>query len=297
MRKFDHESTRMAPPAHRSHWTTTLSTVVGMTLTLTLVGVLAALLYLGQTAEQNLRRDARVQVYFQRELDATTLRLAQESLRTDEAVEEARYLDPAEASAELEAELGESFVDFLGYVPLPDVMDLRIRPEFGNVGDLEAAVDRFGAIPGVADVVWQSDLLAGIDATLDRILWPLAALCVLFLLVAVALINNTIRLTVFARRFIIKTMQLVGAKPRLIRRPFLIQGGGLGFLSGTFSFALVTALFAALKPLGGEWMSALTLLHLGAGGLGLAALGTAIGWASTLVAVNRYLALPENRLY
>ena len=287
----------MAASRSRSHWTTTLSTVVGMTLTLTLIGVLAGLLFLGQTAERNLRSEARVQVYFQRELDATALRLAQESLRTDEAVEEARYLDPVEASAELEADLGESFVDFLGYVPLPDVMDLRIRAEHGNVAALSAAVERFERIPGVAEVVWQSDLLAGIEATLDRILWPLAAVCILFLLVAVALINNTIRLTVFARRFIIKTMQLVGAHPRLIRRPFLVQGGGLGFLSGTFSFALVTGLFAALRPLGGTWMEGLTLFHLGLGGAGLAVLGTVIGWASTLLAVNRYLNLPENRLH
>lgn len=287
----------MAASANRSNWTTTLSTVVGMTLTLTLIGVLAGLLYLGQSAERALRSEARVQVYFQRELDATTLRLAQESLRTDEAVEEARSLDPVEASAELEAELGESFVDFLGYVPLPHVMDLRIRSEFGNVEAIGAAVERFEQVPGVADVVWQADLLAGIEATLDRVVWPLAAVCVLFLLVAVALINNTIRLTVFARRFIIKTMQLVGADPRLIRQPFLLQGGGLGFLSGTFSFALVTGLFAALKPVGGAWMAGLTLVHLGVGGAGLALLGTLIGLASTSLAVNRYLNLPENRLY
>jgi len=287
----------MAASANRSNWTTTLSTVVGMTLTLTLIGVLAGLLYLGQSAERALRSEARVQVYFQRELDATTLRLAQESLRTDEAVEEARSLDPVEAGAELEAELGESFVDFLGYVPLPHVMDLRIRSEFGNVEAIGAAVERFEQVPGVADVVWQADLLAGIEATLDRVVWPLAAVCVLFLLVAVALINNTIRLTVFARRFIIKTMQLVGADPRLIRHPFLLQGGGLGFLSGTFSFALVTGLFAALKPVGGAWMAGLTLVHLGVGGAGLALLGTLIGLASTSLAVNRYLNLPENRLY
>lgn len=287
----------MAASAARSNWTTTLSTVVGMTLTLTLIGLLGALLFMGQQAERTLRSEARVQVYFQRELDATSLRIAQESLRTDEAVAEARYLDPSEASTELEQELGESFVDFLGYVPLPDVMDLQIHPEYGNTEALSEAIARFEGVPGVADVVWQSDLLAGLEATLDRLVWPLGALSVLFLLVAVALINNTIRLTVFARRFIIKTMQLVGAHPRLIRRPFLLQGGGLGFVSGAFSFALVTALFAALRPIGGTWMESLSLVHLGIGGAALAVLGTLIGWISTALAVNRYLNLPENRLY
>jgi len=287
----------MSTTGARSNWTTTLSTLVGMTLTLSLMGILAALVFLGKEVEKSLRQEARVQVYFQRDLQEESLRLAQEALRTDPSVESALYLDPVEASAELEAELGESFVDFLGYVPLPHVMDLSIRSEHGNVAMLEAATGRFEAIPGVSEVVWQADLLAGIEATLDRVFWPLAAVCILFLLVAIALINNTIRLTVFARRFIIKTMQLVGAHPRLIRRPFLLQGGGLGVLSGVFSFALVTGVFAALKPLGGAWLAKISLFHLSMVGLGLTLLGLILGLASTVLAVNRYLNLPENRLH
>jgi cell division transport system permease protein len=268
-----------------------------MTLTLTLIGVMSGLLYLGQAAEQALRSEARAQVYFQRELDENTLMRAQEGLRTDEAVAEARYLDPNEASAELEIELGESFVDFLGYVPLPDVMDLKMRPEYANVEAMKATIERFKSLPGVDDVVWQSDLLAGLESTLKRVILPLGVVCLLFLLVAIALINNTIRLTVFARRFIIKTMQLVGAHPRLIRRPFMLQGGGLGFVSGAFSFALITGIYVIIRPIGGTIIESISLLQLGVAGIGLAALGTLIGLASTAMAVNRYLNLPENRLY
>lgn len=287
----------MAARASQSNWTTTLSTVVGMTLTLTLIGVMSGLLYLGQAAEQALRSEARAQVYFQRELDENTLMRAQEGLRTDEAVAAARYLDPNEASAELEIELGESFVDFLGYVPLPDVMDLKMRPEYANVEAMKATIERFKSLPGVDDVVWQSDLLAGLESTLKRVILPLGVVCLLFLLVAIALINNTIRLTVFARRFIIKTMQLVGAHPRLIRRPFMLQGGGLGFVSGAFSFALITGIYVIIRPIGGTIIESISLLQLGVAGIGLAALGTLIGLASTAMAVNRYLNLPENRLY
>ena len=268
-----------------------------MTLTLTMMGCIAALYVLGRGWEQQLRQEARVQVYFQRELDAQTLHLAQEALRTDPAVAEARYLDPAEASRELEQELGESFVDFLGYVPLPDVMDLTMRPEFGSSENLEAAVARMREIPGVSEVVWQADLLAGIESTIQRLVGPMAVLAALFLVVAVALLHNTIRLTVFARRFIIKTMQLVGAHPRLIRRPFLLQGALLGVISGLFSFALVTGLMAFVRSIAGELLLDWGGMHMLALAGGLVGLGALLGWISTVFAVNRYLRMEMDRLY
>ena len=75
-------------------------------------------------------------------------------------------------------------------------------------------------IPGVSEVVWQAELLGQIESTIQRLVWPLVGLALVFLLAAVALMNNTIRLTVFARRMVIKTMQLVGAHPQAIRAPF-----------------------------------------------------------------------------
>jgi len=268
-----------------------------MTLTLTMIGCIAALYVLGRGWETQLRQEARVQVYFQRELEPEVLHLAQEALRTDPAVAEARYLDPAEASRELEQELGESFVDFLGYVPLPDVMDLTMRPEFGSTEALETAVARLREIPGVTEVVWQADLLSGIEDTIQQLVGPLAVMALLFLVVAVALLHNTIRLTVFARRFIIKTMQLVGAHPRLIRRPFLVQGAMLGVVSGLFSFALVTGLMAFIRSIAGELLAGWSAVHMLALAGGLIGLGALLGWLSTVFAVNRYLRMEMDRLY
>jgi cell division transport system permease protein len=287
----------MASPRTTSGITTSITTLVGMTLTLTMMGCIAALYVLGKGWEKQLRQEARVQVYFQRELDAQALHLAQEALRTDPAVAEARYLDPAEASRELEQELGESFVDFLGYVPLPDVMDLTMRPEFGSSEALEEAVARMREIPGVSEVVWQADLLAGIETTIQRLVGPMALMAALFLVVAVALLHNTIRLTVFARRFIIKTMQLVGAHPRLIRRPFLVQGAMLGVVSGLFSFALVTGLMAFVRSIAGELLLHWSGMHMLALAGGLVGLGALLGWISTVFAVNRYLRMEMDRLY
>jgi cell division transport system permease protein len=115
-----------------SQATTTLTTIVGMTLTLVLIGLLSVVAMLGSRWEKQLRQEVRIQVYFQRDLDATLLRTALASVETDEAVEEARYLDPQSEAEKLEVTLGEDFIDFLGYVPLPPAMDVKVRENWGT---------------------------------------------------------------------------------------------------------------------------------------------------------------------
>lgn len=148
--------------------TTAITTTVGMSLTLLLIGLLIVLGFLGVHWEKQLRQEARVQVFFQRELDASVLLEAKELLRTDPAVEAVSFIDAEDASADLEEQLGESFVDFLGYVPLSDVMDLRVKPNWSTTQELEQAVARMEQIPGVAEVVWQSELLEQIEGAIDR---------------------------------------------------------------------------------------------------------------------------------
>jgi cell division transport system permease protein len=282
-------STPSNPRYSASQITTAVTTTVGMTLTLLMMGLLIVLAYLGSQWEKQLRQEARVQVFFQRELDADVLESARESLRTDPSVEIVTYLDAATASRALEQELGESFVDFLGYIPLADVMDIQMKPDWSTTEELTLAVERMEQIPGVENVVWQKALLQQIEATLERVFWPLLGLAMVFLFAAIALINNTIRLTVYARRFIIKTMQLVGAHPQSIRAPFIRQGLVYGVLSGSLAFATINALLLAV-----QWNNAsisvfftplILLILLGI----LLVLGVTLGGISTTIAVNRFL--------
>ncbi len=282
-------STSSNPRYTASQITTAVTTTVGMTLTLLMMGLLIVMAYLGSQWEKQLRQEARVQVFFQRDLDATLLESARETLRTDPSVERVSYLDAATASRELELELGESFVDFLGYIPLADVMDIQMKGAWSTTGELTLAVKRMEQIPGVEEVVWQKELLQQIESTLDRLFWPLLGLSLVFLLAAIALINNTIRLTVYARRFIIKTMQLVGAHPQSIRNPFIRQGLLYGVLSASLAFASINGLLFAVQWHNSSlsaFFSPLTLLILW--GV-LLVLGATLGGISTAVAVNRFL--------
>ena len=256
--------------------TTAVTTTVGMSLTLLLIGLLIVLGFLGMHWEQQLRQEARVQVFFQREVEANVLLEAKEMLRTDPAVE---------------------FVDFLGYVPLSDVMDLRIKPDWSTTAELQTAVSRMEEIPGISEVVWQSELLEQIEGTIERLVAPLAGLALLFMFAAFALMNNTIRLTIFARRFIIKTMQLVGAHPRAIRSPFIQQGVFYGVISGGIAFTAVNGILSLVTFQNTDLLEPFSIVYLVSLFVILTFIGGVFGGVSTAIAVNRFLRSRLDRLH
>ena len=288
-----HSGKRTNRRTSQAQLTTQFTTIVGMSLTLFLMALIGLGWLFGHHATVQLRQQVHVQVYLQRDLDASAVETARLAVASDPAVVAASYLDPEEAAAELEEELGESFVAFLGYVPLPPVIDVRILPAQAHAEALAEAATRFDALPGVADVVWQGDLLSNIEATINRLTPPLLVVAFVCLMVAMALLNNTIRLTIFARRFLIRSMQLIGARPRLVRRPFLIQGLMLGLASGVFSFAGVVGLLAMLKP----HVGALDLTFLAVAGGSLVGAGALLGTVFSGVAVNRYLRSDLSQLH
>jgi cell division transport system permease protein len=268
-----------------------------MSLTLLLIGLLIVLGFLGMHWEQQLRQEARVQVFFQREVEANVLLEAKEMLRTDPAVESVSFIAAEEASADLEAQLGESFVDFLGYVPLSDVMDLRMKPDWSTTAELQTAVNRMEQIPGISEVVWQSELLEQIEGTIERLMAPLADLALLFMFAAFALMNNTIRLTIFARRFIIKTMQLVGAHPRAIRSPFIQQGVFYGVISGGIAFTAVNGILSLVTFQNTDLLEPFSIVYMVILFGILTFTGGVFGGVSTAIAVNRFLRSRLDRLH
>ncbi len=277
--------------------TTTLTTIVGMTLTLVFIGILSIIAMLGSRWEKQLRQEVRIQVYFQRDLDPTVLKSARTTVDTDEAVEEARYLDPKTEAENLEETLGEDFIDFLGYVPLPPAMDVKVKSNYGTSEMLHLLAKRLDDVAGVSEVVWQNNLLSKIENTIRKLFYPLLALSAICFFIALALINNTVRLTVFGRRFLIRNMQLVGAKPRFIRRPFIKQGLLLGISSGFLAHAIIMGGLALLKSYSPEASISLTLEFIALMGAGLTIIGGLLGVVSTALAVNRYLKLDLSRLH
>ena len=239
------------PSRSRSHDFSALSTSLGVALTLFLMGVLVA----GAMLVRDLRLDwmssMKVEVVLmdgglsEGEVDRWLTRLQE-----DAAVGAVEYVDPETASRELEAALGEPFMDFLGEAPLPPVMELSLNRHWmqqeGLVG-LQRQAEEWGSLEGVSRVDYPESLLFRLERGFEE--WTLPGMCLMLALMAVvvAQIMNVVRLSVFGRRFLIRSMELVGAPPSKIRRPFILEAMGYGFVGALLAYSAVAFVLSGMR--------------------------------------------------
>lgn len=235
----------------RAHDFSALSTSLGVALTLALLGALVA----GTLVIRQLRTEwlssMRVEVVL---ADVPSGEEEQvrwgRKLMEGGAVGAVQYVDPQQASAELEEQLGEPFMEFLGEAPLPPVLELSLdRQWMGEHGleGLDAEVSVWEAMPGVLRVEYPRALLSRLERGFKDWTYPGLMLVVALMAVVVAQITNVVRLSVFGRRFLIRSMELVGAPPRRIRRPFIAEAMGYGVVGALLAYAGVVAALMFLR--------------------------------------------------
>lgn len=216
----------------------------------------------------------------------------------EEAVAQAVFVDADSASAEMERELGEPFMDFLGTSPLPALVEIRLDPDWvGRSGTegLAALVSQWQSREGVVRVAYPRRVLERLERGFSDWTGPLSLLLVVFMVVAVAQIFNVVRLSVFGRRQLIRSMDLVGAPPSRIRRPFIAEAMGYGLVGAILAYAAVVGLLGLLKPYlfvlqawGAEQLAFLLVLQVA---MGLLMTGLSARWA-----VARYLGARLDKL-
>jgi cell division transport system permease protein len=277
--------------------TSYLTSVVSITLVLFLLGIAGILMLNARKLSNYVKENIGISVYLNdeaREVDIFTL---QKMLDAKKSVKETRYITREKAAEEYQRELGEDFVEFLGFNPLPSSIDVKLHAAYANPDSFAVLEKEFRSYPLVADVAYQKDLVYAINLNIRKISIAILAFSILLFIIAVTLINNTIRLTVYAKRFIIRTMQLVGAHHYLIRRPFLIKGLTQGLLAAFFAILLLIAtLYIAEKQLEGLFsfrdLSILAVVF-----AFMLVTGLLIAWFSTLFSVNKYLKMKTDNLY
>jgi cell division transport system permease protein len=281
----------------RGSWSAAFSTVVGITLTLCLLGVLSLIAMKGNAWKNQLKESMTVQVFLENDLPKEEIERVKKWLEAETFTKDAAYITQEEASAMMEKELGESFVDFLGYYPIPPSIDLKIHSNYSSLDSMEWIEAKLLEVRGIEEVDYQRVLLERIEERLQKITIPLLVVAGLLLFIAIALINNTIRLSIFSKRFLIKSMQLVGATRRFIRRPFIWQGIWFGLISGLLAFSILMGALIFLQqenPEAFEQTDLITFVQL----FGIVVLlGILISWISTYFAVNKYIRLRQDQLY
>jgi len=273
------------------------TSVVSITLVLFLIGLAGILILNAKKLSDYVRENIGISVFLNddaREVDIFSL---QKTLDAKRYVKETRYITREKAAEEFQQELGEDFVEFLGYNPLPSSIDVKLLAPYANPDSFAVLEKEFRAYPLVADVAYQKDLVYAVNLNIRKISLSILIFSILLFLIAVTLINNTIRLTVYSKRFIIRTMQLVGAHHYLIRRPFLIKGVTQGVVAAFLAMVLLlAAIFIAEQQLEGLF-SFQDFRILGIIFAVILVIGVLIAWFSTLLSVNKYLNMKTDNLY
>jgi len=222
---------------------------------------------------------------FQKKLDLTSF------------VKSTEYITREEAAAALTKDLGEDFVGFLGYNPLLATIDIRLNADYANNDSLKVLENKLIKSPLVKEVFYHKSLVELVNRNIRRISIVILAFTILLLLISFALINNTIRLSVYSKRFIIKSMQLVGATQRFIRWPFILRSLVHGFVSAMIAIILLGLVLYFSRQAMPELVDLQDIdMFLSLFGL-VTLLGLFITGISTLLAVRKFLRISSDNLY
>lgn len=283
--------------ARRRVASSSISTVVSMSLVLFMLGCLALILINSQKLSTYVKENIRFQIYLKentREVDIIKMKKILDGKRFTRST---RYISKKEAAKTLREDLGEDFVEFLGYNPLPPSIDLDLKAPYANPDSIAWIEDELLEDPNVKEVAYPPDLIREVNRNVEKITIVMLGFSALLMVVAIALINNTIRLSIYSKRFLIRSMQLVGAKRSFIQRPFLIKGLLQGLYASLIAILMITGVIYIVKqqfPAFFEIQDLRSFILLFAI---VIALGLLISGTSTWLAVKKYLRLKPEKLF
>lgn len=283
----------------RSARTSYISTVVSISLVLFMLGVIGWLLLNVNRIKDHVKENVLIEVFLQDDLNKVDVQQFKKKLDAEPYVKSISFVSKDSAKARFIRDYGEDFEEMLDYNPLPASFELNLYAEYADTDSIvkieQGIFSEHQTL--IDDVQYRKDDLASLNDLIKKLVWVALGGAVILLLIAIALINNTIRLSIYSKRFLIKTMQLVGATKGFIRRPFIFSGimqgiygaiVGIGWLAGIIYVAVyfVPDLF--------ELQDIVTLSFLCAG---MVIIGVVITWASTVMAVQKYLRIKSDDLY
>lgn len=271
--------------------------LISITLVLFMLGLLGLVVLHAQKLSEVVRENIGFSIIMKEGIREAGIVQLQKTLDASPFVKSTEYITPEQAAEELEEDLGEDFISFLGYNPLLPSIELKLKAEYTNIDSLAVIENQLLAESGVKEIYYQKDLVHLINKNIRLFSLLILGFSVLLLVIAIALINNTIRLSVYSRRFIIKTMQLVGATGGFIRRPFLwtsiVQGLYASFIAIIF---LGVILYFSQKELPElvdlQDISLILTLF-----LFVLITGILLTYVSTWFAVKKYLRAKADQLY
>lgn len=274
-----------------------LSSVISISLVLLLVGLAAMLLVNAKGVSDYFKENMQVTVMMKQTVSEEEALDFQAELDQKPFIGSSRFISKEQGRMEMEAMLGEDFLDVFEASPIPVSIDVTLRADYVSADSLEVVKYEMQKSPLVDDVVYQSSLVDALNSNLSKISFILGVFIVLMLFISFVLINNTVRLNVFARRFTIHTMKLVGATRSFIRAPFLVQAAFQGVFSAFIAIIGLTVMMYFLRSSFEQLFEIFRMnLLLTVFAIVLVS-GLAICLISTWFVVNKLVSLKKDELY
>ena len=273
------------------------SSVISISLVLFLVGMAGVLIVNARSVSNYFKENITVTAVLSVEADDADASALADELERAGYIKDVKIITKEEGVEEMKEILGEDFMDVFEVNPVPASLELQISADYISTDSLSVIEEALYAYPAVDDVVYQQSLVELLNANLERIGLIIGVFVLLLLFISVVLINNTVRLNVYARRFTIHTMRLVGATKGFITRPFVGQAFFQGLISGAVADVFILGALYLIRNEFYQLFSLFDAMLLGAVMAGVVILGMLICMISTSAGVRSLISLNINELY
>ena len=279
-----------------------ISVIFSVTLSLLLLGLFSFFLLSSFNVKNYLESNTEINIYLNKKISPSQIEQIKRTLYTKEysltnTESTLNYVSSEEAAKNFESEIGEDFVDFLGNNPLRDLIILKINSDYFDLERLNIIESDILKIPGVYQIEYSKELIDNINKNVANISFVFIGLFLILLIISVILINNTLRIALFSQRFLIRSMQLVGATANYILRPFILRGMMYGFIAGIISSGMLYVIIEIADRRISNLELVISLEQLGVIFISLIFTGIIMVILSTYSAVSKYLNSTLDELY
>ena len=273
------------------------SVVISLSLVLFVIGLLGLVLINAQRLSNYVKENIGFTIMLKEGVNEIEIINFQKILDATDFAKNSTFVSKEQATKDLQNDLGEDFVSFLGYSPLLASVDVKLNASYANTDSLAVIKAELNDYHVVHTIFYQENLIDKLNSNVNHLSFFLLSFCLLLFVIAFALINNTIRLSVYSKRFLIRTMRLVGATNSFIQKPFLVKGIYQGIYSSIFAIFMLIGSIQLIQSETASMLNITDLKIIGFIFILIFIFGFFLSWISTFFAVRKFIKQNESELY
>lgn len=274
-----------------------ITATISTTLVLVLLGIIVLFVMTAQNLSTFVKENIKISVLINDEMNEAAIKQMESTLKLAPYAKSVEYISKEQALQEEIAAQGVDPTEFIGMNPYTASFEININADHANPDSVSKAVKQLKGDSNVVDVIYSKDLIKSVNDNIRKVSIILLIIAALFTYISFALINNTVRLTIFSKRFIINTMKLVGASWSFIRRPFLVNGFTLGIVSAILADAAILSGLYWLHNFEPTIHAVIGFKDIAVVSAAVFLFGIIITFFCTFFSINKYLKMNSRELY